>query len=327
MNSLFGDPAPAASPGQLGVLCSGGIIYDILVRPMNQLAWGTTTFVEAVEYHVGGNAANTSRALSRLGVPTRLVGVVGSDQQGDLVLEELRRWGVDTRNVTRADSTTATTVVLVNQAGDRQFLHRHGVSKDAFATPVRFDEALIDGVVHYHCASLFLLPRLRIHAPGMLAEARSVGLTTSMDTNWDAEGRWFRDLEPCFPHLDFLFMNEDEARMVTGSSDPAIAASFVRAAGVRVAVMKLSGRGCAIYADGQEIVCPAFPVDVKDTTGAGDCFVAGFLSALLRNEDLASAGRFGNAVGALSVEKVGAVTGVLSREGVEAWMCNRMSIE
>jgi sugar/nucleoside kinase (ribokinase family) len=304
-----------------GVVCSGSIIYDILVRPMNQLAWGTTSIVESVEYHVGGNGANTSRALAKLGVRTRLVGVIGSDQQGDQVLEELRRSGVDTSMVSRADSSTATTVVLVNEAGDRQFLHRHGASKNAFATPVRFDKTLIAGATHYHCASLFLLPRLRVHAPGMLAEARSVGLTTSMDTNWDAEGRWFLDLEPCLSHLDFLFMNEDEARMVTGSADPARAAAFVRAAGVRIAVMKLGGRGCAIYGDDHEIVCPAFQVDVKDTTGAGDCFVAGFLSALLRGDDLATAGKFANAVGALSVQQVGAVTGVLSREEVGAWMC------
>jgi sugar/nucleoside kinase (ribokinase family) len=303
-----------------GVICSGAIIYDILVRPMNQLAWGTTTFVESVEYHVGGNAANTSRALVKLGVAARLVGLVGRDPQGDLVLDELRRDGVDIHAVERTDLPTATTVVLVNQSGERQFLHRQGANRDAFASPLTFDSALIEGAAHYHLASLFLMPRLRVHAAAMLRAARSAGLRTSMDTNWDAEGRWIRDLEPCLPHLDLLFMNEDEARMVTGSSDPAKAASVVRAGGVRIAVMKLGRRGCAIYEADREIVCPAFEVEVRDTTGAGDCFVAGFLSALLGGEDLAAAGRFANAVGALSVQKIGAVAGVLSRAEVEAWM-------
>jgi sugar/nucleoside kinase (ribokinase family) len=313
-------PIDRLAAGCKGVLCSGSIIYDILVRPVGQAVWGTTKFVDSIEYHIGGNGANTSRALATLGVPTRLLGVVGRDQQGDSVLEGLRGAGVDTGTVVRTDLPTATTVVLVNEGGDRQFLHRLGVSQAAFASPVRFDEPLIGDAAFYHLASLFLLPRLRAHAPGMLAEACSVGLRTSLDTNWDAEGRWMRDLQPCFPYLDFLFMNEDEAHMVTGSSDPAVAAGVVRAGGVRTAVMKLGGRGCAIYTDEGEIVCPAYNVDVKDTTGAGDCFVAGFLSALLRGEDLAAAGRFANAVGALSVQKIGAVTGVLPRGEVEDWM-------
>ena len=306
--------------GHKGLLCSGSIVYDILARPLDQLAWGTTRFVDSIEYHIGGNGANTSRALATLGVPTRLLGFVGRDRQGDVALEALRRAGVDTCAVRRVDLPTAATVVLVNEAGDRQFLHRLGASREAFAAPVMFDEPLIEGTALYHLASLFVLPQLRAHAPGMLAEARSVGLGTSLDTNWDAEGRWMRDLEPCLPHLDLLFMNEDEARMVTGSSDAAVAAGAVLAGGVRIAVMKLGRRGCAIYTGSREIVCPAFEVDVKDTTGAGDCFVAGFLSALLRGEDLEDVGHFANAVGALSVQRIGAVTGVVPRAEVEAWM-------
>ena len=306
--------------GRRSVLCSGNIVYDILVRPAGNSEWGTTRFVDSIEYHVGGNGANTSRALATLGVPVRLLGAVGRDRQGDLVLEELRRSGVNTSAVSRTDLPTATTVVLVNQAAERQFLHRLGASQDAFAAPVRFDAPLIEDAAHYHLASLCLLPRLRAHAPDMLAEARSVGLGTSLDTNWDAEGRWMRDIEPCLPHLDLLFMNEDEARMVTGSPDPSVAAGIVRAGGVRTAVMKLGRRGCAIYTGDREIVCPGFEVEAKDTTGAGDCFVAGFLASLMRGADLEEAGRFANAVGALSVQKVGAVAGVLPRAEVETWM-------
>ena len=85
--------------------------------------------------------------------------------------------------------------------------------------------------------------------------------------------------------------------------------------------MKLGGRGCAIYTDGKDmILCPSFRVPVKDTTGAGDCFVAGFLDARQRGASWAEAGEFANAVGALSVQKLGAVTGVISRAETEAWM-------
>jgi sugar/nucleoside kinase (ribokinase family) len=115
-------------------------------------------------------------------------------------------------------------------------------------------------------------------------------------------------------------MNEDEARMVTGSSDPATGASIVLKKGLGAAVMKLSSRGCAIYSEDREIVCPAFEVEAKDTTGAGDCFAAGFLAARQRGASLAEAGSFANAVAALSVQKIGAVEGVLPLEETEEWM-------
>jgi sugar/nucleoside kinase (ribokinase family) len=306
--------------GAPGILCSGSIIYDTLVQPFDDSAWGTTRWVQSLEYHVGGNGANTARALAILGTPVRLLGVVGNDAQGNFVLQELQESGVDISAIARTGLPTAATVVLVNQSGNRQFLHRLGASVEAFREPVEFTPEICQGRSHYHLASLFLLPHLRVHGPEMLQHARAAGLTTSLDTNWDAEGEWMRALERCLPHLDVLFMNEDEAFMVTGSKDPATGAQIVLNKGVRTAVMKLSGRGCAIYTDRREIICPAFEVKAVDTTGAGDCFVAGFLTARQRGASWAEAGRFGNAVAALSVQKLGAVAGVLPFGETEAWM-------
>jgi len=303
-----------------GIICSGSIVYDTLVYPFEASAWGTTRLMKSIECHVGGNGANTALAMAVIGASVRLVGAVGNDAQAESVLHELRRSGVNTDFVMRVPAPTATTVVLVNETGDRQFLHRLGASEKAFSEPLTFTPELVENASNYHFASLFILPHLRLHGAEMLRRARQAGLTTSLDTNWDAEGEWMTALAPCLPEVDILFMNEDEAFMVTGSNDPASAARVVLEKGVRTAVMKLSGRGCAIYTDGQEIVCPSFPVPVKDTTGAGDSFVAGFLDARQRGASWAEAGEFANAVGALSVQKLGAVTGVRSRAETEAWM-------
>ena len=210
-------------------------------------------------------------------------------------------------------------MVLVNEAGDRQFLHRLGASEEAFREPVDFTREICQGMSHYHLASLFILPHVRVNGTEMLRRARAAGFTTSLETNWDAKGEWMRMLEPCLPDLDMLFMNEDEALHVTGSIDPETGARVVLNS-VRTAVMKLSRRGCAIYTGTDEIICPAFDVIAKDTTGAGDCFVAGFLTSRRRGASWAEAGRFANAVAALSVQTLGAVSGVLPFEETEAWM-------
>lgn len=305
-----------------GVLCSGSIVYDTLVYPFESSLWGTTQWVSSIENHVGGNGANTARAMAILGTSVRLAGAVGNDAQADVVLRELRESGVNIDRVMRVEAPTAVTIVLVNKAGDRQFLHRLGASQEAFREPLDFTPELLGEASHYHFASLYILPHLRVHGPEMLRRAMAAGLTTSLDTNWDAEGEWMTALAPCLPWLDILFMNEDEAFQVTGSRDPAEGAKVVLGKGVRTAVMKLSGRGCAIYTEGREILCPAYRVPVKDTTGAGDCFVAGFLNARQAGASWAEAGEFGNAVAALSVQKLGAVTGVVSRAETEGWMAS-----
>jgi sugar/nucleoside kinase (ribokinase family) len=303
-----------------GILCSGAVIHDTVVRPVDNPQWGTTTLVETIEPHVGGNAANTSIALATLGVPVRTMGAIGRDAHGDFVIAALRRAGVLVDAISVVDAPTATTIALVNSNGARKFLHRPGASAVAFAAPLDFPRAMLDGMAHYHLASLFILPNFRPHAPATLARARAAGLATSLDTNWDPHGAWMRDLAPCLPDLDYLFMNEDEARMATGAADPAAAARTVLELGARAAVIKLGPRGCGIYTAEGEFLCPAFDVPVKDTTGAGDCFVAGFLAARLKGADLYEAGRFANAVGAFSVQCVGAATGVKGFDETQSWM-------
>jgi sugar/nucleoside kinase (ribokinase family) len=303
-----------------GILCSGSIIFDTLVHPFEESAWGTTTFVESMASHVGGNGANTARAIALLGTPVRLLGAVGDDTPAEFILDQLGSAGVDTAGIVRIPGPTAATIVLVNRRGDRQFLHRLGVSTHAFERPLEFTREICQGMAHYHLASLFLLPHMRIHGAGVLRRAQAAGLTTSLDTNWDAEGKWMSSLRPCLRDLDILFMNEDEARMVTGWNDAPRGAEVVLREGVRTAVMKLGPRGCAIYNGSEEILCPAFDVKVRDTTGAGDCFVAGFLAARARGATWQQAGQFANAAAALSVQNLGAVTGMLPFEDIETWM-------
>jgi sugar/nucleoside kinase (ribokinase family) len=209
---------------------------------------------------------------------------------------------------------------MVAANGDRKFLHRMGASEIAFSAPLAFTAELIEGMAHYHLSSLFIVPNLRRHAPECLERARAAGLTTSLDTNWDPLGEWMAVVAPCLPHVDIVFMNEDEARMTTGSTDPKVAAHCLLGAGAKIAVMKLGARGCAIYTGSEEIFCPAYDVNVMDTTGAGDCFVGAFLAAWLQNRELKEAGRFANAVAAISVQRLGGVAGLETHIDVEAWM-------
>jgi len=143
---------------------------------------------------------------------------------------------------------------------------------------------------------------------------------TSLDAAWDSLGRWLQELGPCLPNVDLLFVNQQQAHMLTGLEDPLDGAKALHEAGARTVVVKLGARGCMVLSRGGSFQVPAFEVETLDTTGAGDCFAGGFLAAIQRGYTEVEAARLANAVGALSVRRVGAVAGLLSWEETEEWM-------
>jgi len=310
----MGEPQPQ------GVLCAGNIVLDLLVRPVDAIRWGTTTWVETIEQHLGGNGANTSYTLAKMGVLSRLLGVVGKDVAGERLLASLGEAGVDTGFIGRLDTPTSTTVVLVSSGGERTFLHRPGSTSEAFGEPVRFTAGHLAGISHYHLANLFAFKAFRPHAAESLRLARAAGLTTSMDTGWDSSGRWIQDVGPCLVHIGTLFVNREEARMLTGIPDVEGAAARLRDLGAGEVIVKLGEDGCVVFSDEGTIREPGFKVDAVDTTGAGDCFTGAFLAARQRGRPLAAAARYANAAGALSVRQLGAGAALPDWDAIEDWI-------
>jgi len=309
---------PGAPSG--GVLCAGNVVFDILVRPVPGIRWDTTTWVESIQQSLGGNGANTSYTLARLGTFVRLAGMVGQDGFGDFVLAELKKVGVDTSAIARGTEPTATTVGLVNAEGARAFLHQPGASREVFESALSFDAGLIAGCSHFHLANIYGLPHMRSHGRETLVRARQAGLTTSLDTGWDSKDEWMRVAGPCLPYLDLLFVNQEEARHLSGLEDHAEAAARFLAMGVGIVVVKLGRQGCALYSGERLQAIPGYAVPSIDSTGAGDCFVGGFLAAWLGGASLEEAAEFANATGALSVQSLGAVTGLVSRQETLDWI-------
>jgi sugar/nucleoside kinase (ribokinase family) len=303
-----------------GVLCSGNICFDILVRPVDRLEWGTSTWVEEYVEAIGGNGSNTSYTLAMLGAPARLHGMVGPDSYGDRMLAKLNAAGVDLGAVSRSRAPTTTTICVVNSEGNRLFLQRIGSSKEAFAEPFELDQELTAGYNHYHLANLFALPNMVRHGAGVLRRARQAGMTTSLDMGWDQSGSWMASLAPCLAYTDLLLVNEQEARMLTGAADPPGMARVFRSHGAGDIALKLGAQGCVIFSAAGECAAPGFTARTVDTTGAGDCFAGAFLAALYRGQPYEQAARLANAVGAMVVEELGAVSGVRSYEETLAWI-------
>ncbi len=296
------------------VVCLGILVADAIARPVDELpARGALELVDDISLHGGGCALNTASALVRLGLEAAVVGKVGADPFGDFILRLLDERGVGRRGVLPDPGvSTSATVVLVDSGGERTFLHLLGAN--GRVTPEELDEDVLFGGRALHVAGALVMPKLDGEpTAAIVEEAKARGLTTSLDTVWDATGRWER-LLPSLPHLDLFVPSLAEGSAITGRSDPESVAAWLRERGVGTVALKLGADGCFASGDEFEGYVAAPAVAAIDGTGSGDAFAAGLLYGRLAGWPLERAAALANAAGALAATAVGAVEGVRGLE-------------
>lgn len=302
------------------VVCLGILVADVVGKPIEAFPpKGTLAAVERMELHSGGCAANTGIALAKLGIKTAVMGKVGEDGFGQFLAQTLDGQGVDTRGLVRDQvEATSATMVAVDSAGERTFLHYQGANAAFTANDVLWP--VIEESPILHVAGPFLMPRyMGADNAAVLKRAKEMGKTTTLDSVWDPTGRWMSILEPCLPYLDYLLPSLAEARLLTGLDAPEDITQAFLDRGVGVVGLKLGEEGAYLHtAAGDKLHVPPFVVDAVDALGAGDCWVAGFLCGLSRGWDLTQTMRFANAAGACAVQALGATTGIRSFEATSA---------
>jgi sugar/nucleoside kinase (ribokinase family) len=300
----------SAVTGSVEVVCLGILVADVLARPVDAVpARGSLALVDEIALRGGGCALNTSSALVRLGVPAAAVGKVGADAFGDFVVGLLDERGVERSGVLRdAAVQTSATVALVSGEGERTFLHLPGAN--ACLRRDELDPELLYRGRCLHVAGALVMEELDGEPfAAILADARRRGLVTSLDTVFDASGRWAR-LESSLPHLDLAVPSLDEARAISGEQEPARVAAWLRHCGVGAVALTMGPDGCYAAGDDFEGRIAAPRVQPVDGTGAGDAFAAGLIYGTLAGWGLERSARFACAAGALATTAVGAFEGV-----------------
>jgi sugar/nucleoside kinase (ribokinase family) len=259
--------------------------------------------VESGRLLVGGSASITACGAARLGVRVSLVGVVGDDTLGRFMLDSLDARGVDVGGI-RIDPAMPTGVsVILSRGDDRAILTALGT-----IGAVRIDDVEVSAR-HVHVSSLGLQPELATELPALAEKVHAAGATLSVDPNQDPSGTWALDVSV----VDVVFPNAAEARALAGVDDVSEAAAVLAARGPLV-VVTLGAAG-ALALDGERLVrASAPPVEVVDSTGAGDSFAAGFLAARLDGASVEHALRLGCACGAASVTALGGTAAQPTRD-------------
>ncbi len=257
------------------------------------------------EVAMGASTVISACAYASLGGSVSFAGLAGEDEYGEFMLRGLRQFGIDTSLVRRTrEVRTGVTVNMICGSTRTQVTYPGTI--EAYGGE-GLDERVLSRFDHIHFGGVYLETRLRPRIAGLLQIARSLGLTTSLDPQWDPAGRW-EFMNDWLPLLTYLFVNEGEAVSIAAAESPEEAC---RALACRTIcpVVKTGSRGALVFDGGQVAAVPGFSVEVVDTTGAGDCFDAAFLYARLeRNAPLREAARFANAVAARSCTFPGGVT-------------------
>ena len=296
------------------LICIGTALVDSIIRgfrPEPVSASGYTA--ESCSLNAGGEAVNVSVAAAKLGLKTAILCALGRDVAGSLVRSTLEQYGVDTGLI--IDSTlTPVTTMFVNGDGSRKSItneaHRYNFHPETASLPET--KAVLLG-------SLFRAP---FDDPGIvhsvLSSAKQAGQMTFADTKLPNFAKLkLEDIADSLTMIDCITPNEDEARYYSGEDDPEKMADVFLETGVRSVVIKLGGRGCLFKNREESIHLPAYPIAAVDAAGAGDNFLAGFVSEIVRGSDVRSALTFANACGAICTTAVGACTALQGREQVQ----------
>ncbi|MBL1173715.1 carbohydrate kinase family protein [Pantanalinema sp. GBBB05] len=315
------------------VLCLGEILYDFLSDqpglPLDQVKSWTP--------YPGGAPANVATALVKLGTSSGFIGCVGQDHLGESLVQLIGEIGVDRTGVQRhATAPTRGVYVVRSLTNDRSFAGFGDYQTTEFADTHLQAEQI--PVSLFESAEYLVLGTLEMAYPDSLhAIERALQLADDhyvkilLDVNWRPVFWQDPTIAPQMIHdlmarVDFLKLSDEEAEWLFDTTDPgAIAQRLEHVEGVLVTAGE---KGCAYYLSGNQGQVPVFPVEVEDTTGAGDSFVAGFLHQLckfgvqqLTNPEIAHRMvTYASAVGALTTTRPGAISAQPTAAEVEAFL-------
>jgi ribokinase len=302
--------------GKPAITVVGSLNMDLVIRTSHLPRTGETVLGGTFATFPGGKGANQAVAAARLGAAVTMIGRAGADAFGREVRDGLAAEGIDVSHV-RVDKDAATGVALITV--DRDGRNTIVVASGA---NMRVTAADVDAARTFLASSQVLL--LQLELP--LEVVRH-----AMQVAHDAGCRVFLDPAPAPPaplpedmyrYLSVINPNELEAHALTGisisdESDARRAAERLLDYGCRAVAIKLGDRGAYVATDAVREMIPAIPVDVVDTTAAGDAFAAGMAVALAEGKALVDSARFANIVAAISVTRMGAQPSMPKRADVE----------
>ena len=288
------------------ILVAGEINPDLILSGNVLPEFGQVEkLMDGAALTIGSSSAIFACGAARLGLLVAFMGVCGDDVFGRYMLDEMQKRNVDISNViVRPDGRTGLSVIFT-QGTDRAILTYPGLIAALGADDV--SDGLLRQARHLHVASYFLQANLQPGLPGLFSRAHSLGLTTSLDTNWDPASEW-RGFDELLSGVDVFLPNQNEALGIAHTTEPVVALTIL-ASKARLVAMKRGAHGASLQTANTIVSVPSIPVEPVDSVGAGDSFDAGFLYGYLMDWEPERSLRMGSICGALSTQRAGGTDG------------------
>lgn len=283
----------------------GALTADLILAQVNDRPdFGEEHMVQDMTIRPGA-LANIIFPLAKLGVKQNVISLLGKDDFGDKIYQEIHPLIVD--NITRSDIPTALSVSVVNNKAERYFVTYGG-------NLFHFTKEVMDGVVEFEKAKAtmfygyFLIPNFGVEATvDCLKRAKSCGQLTFFDANsaidgWSEKTR--KEIFSLLPYVDYFMPNEEELLHLTRLDSVDEAVMVLLAYGAKQIVIKRGSKGASLYKGKEVFHHEGYPAVAYDTTGAGDSFNAGFIYKLLNGvENYQEALAFANALASTVVSR------------------------
>ncbi len=263
------------------------------------------------ETTLGGTCGGAVAMLSRLDVPTGFLGTLGNDYAGRFILKELSDLGIDTSlTIVKDELNTINVYAFIDEEGER---HLWGFPRSQQAYPdldmERIDLEKIKTASWLHTSGMSMLAKgnIRESIPELFRIAFEAGVPTSLDLNTRVADLKLLDpeavkaIEKTLPYVRYLTGSaKDEFYSFWPCEDYRDSIRHF-ADDKRTIIARMGKDGCLLLQEGKEEFIPSFAIEAQNTTGAGDCFNAGFIAKMLEGKDVEEACRYASAVAAYKI--------------------------
>jgi len=288
----------------LDLISIGALNIDLIARVSRFPVADEEVAVQDLEISHGGSAANVAVGVSRLGYSSGFVGMVGSDQFGEMLIEDLKREGVDVSHLIRTEGNSGLVFAVINPAGERILYSSTGVSS-------KFDRSLIPVDYIKGARFLHLTSIIGEKAIDTLEFASSVACDNNIKVILDPGSmlaeKGCKALSGILGNCYLITPSQIEANMLTGLQGEDAGRRLLEY-GPKAVIITGGAEGCLLITKDLTRDVPALRSKAVDTTGAGDSFAAGLISAFLENKGLEEATEFATLVASISVTRRGART-------------------
>jgi len=262
----------------------------------------------------GGKGLNQAVALARLGAEVLMVGAVGNDASGEVLLHNLPKDRIPDFSIKKVDDSTGNAFITVDSQGNNTIVVYPGAN-------YKLDIGWVESFKGEIESADFVVLQMEIPVETVVA---SIELAHNLNTKVVLNPAPAVPIpDDVYSMVDLIIPNETELALLTGESNVLEGARKLLKKGAKAVVVTLGSEGCLYKDPNQEISVEGFKVNAIDSTAAGDAFIGGLLTALGRHEDMGTAMKFANAVGAITVTRPGAQESIPTYEEVEEFLRRR----